>query len=371
MTRPDNRLAARRHASSPEAHRAGAGLSSLVARDDHWLSSAAVREAVGAWAYARAGGQGRPAPTAVRAAVGVAAAIVEQEHARPLGLPSEGPRAESSVSNSRSAEIPEDLAGLADRAGYGDAEVRAALELLAAARVVSRRVGATMPTVAVDPGVLVPAPTAARVHWPQVRARLRAGGASLPPALAVLRELALMVGAPGDSADRPSVRASVRELEDRTAFGRSTVSDALAALERAGVLAVEIRAGRTTRFVLHAAAPGWPPVGDPDSEPGPPAPSTRGLVGDTPHHPRERPRSAAGEGATPAVAPLPPSVRPVGDVAPRAPVTARAPVLIGEFAGTPIHAPPGTPLVLEQDASGGWTCRVGPLLRLGPVHTPE
>jgi hypothetical protein len=42
-------------------------------------------------------------------------------------------------------------------------------------------------------------------------------------------------------------------------------------------------------------------------------------------------------------------------------------VLVGTFAGTPIYAPAGTPLVVECDAEGRWSCRVGPFLQLGPV----
>lgn len=55
--------------------------------------------------------------------------------------------------------------------------------------------------------------------------------------------------------------------------------------------------------------------------------------------------------------------------APAAPSAAglAAPVLLGSFAGTPIYAPPGTPLVVECDADGRWSCRVGPYLQLGPV----
>lgn len=50
---------------------------------------------------------------------------------------------------------------------------------------------------------------------------------------------------------------------------------------------------------------------------------------------------------------------------------APAPIYLGEFAGTPIFAPPGTPLIVECDRNGRWTCRVGPLLRLSPVGSPE
>ena len=373
MTPPSSSLGARRRASnaSPGRIAAGAELSSLIAPHDHWLSSAAVREALGAWAYTRAGGQGRPAPADVRAAVGVAAALVEQERAQLLEMASDGLRTGPTASRPLQSEIPEDVAGLVDRSGYGASDVRAALDLLTAARFVSRRIGATMPTVILDASALVPAPVAARIQWPQVRARLRTAGGSIPPALAVLRELAVAVGAPGDAPDPPSVRASVRELEDRTAFGRSTVCDALAALERADVLAVETRAGRTTRFVLRVAAPGWPPPAAPATEHRAEVAPARPPIAHTAGRATSRTRSGAGEGAGQGMAPSPPSVTSAGDVAPRAPGATGAPVLIGDFAGTPIHAPAGTPLVLEQNADGGWTCRVGPFLRLGPVHPPE
>jgi hypothetical protein len=49
------------------------------------------------------------------------------------------------------------------------------------------------------------------------------------------------------------------------------------------------------------------------------------------------------------------------------PAGAGAVVLVGTFAGTPIYAPAGTPLVVECDAEGRWSCRVGPFLQLGPV----
>ena len=358
----------RRAADAPAGRTPEAGISSLLAPDDHWLSSAWVREALGAWAYVRAGGQGLPTPAEVRAAVGVAAALAEHGRARSLELAAGGAGGEPTIARPLSYEVPEDVGGLVDRSGYGAPEVRSALELLAAARVVSRRTGATTPTVALDAGALIPAPVAARLGWPHVRARLRTTGGSLPPALAVLRELAVAAGAPGDAADPPSVRASVRELEDRTVFGRSTVCDALAALERAGALAVETRAGRTTRFVLHAATPGWPSLAGPTAEPTSDAVRARGPIGDTARRPRGPVRSASPVAAAPPTGPSPSTA---GEGVPRAPMTAGAPVLIGDFAGTPIHAPPGTPLVLEQTADGGWTCRVGPFLRLGPVRSDE
>ena len=134
----------------------------------------------------------------------------------------------------------------------------------------------------------------------------RATDASIPAALAVLAEIGRATGPGGDAGEAPFIRYSVRDVEGATRFSRSTVSMALTALERVGLIAV-----------------------------------------DTPRRPSP---------ATPADAPSMTS-----DAAHQAP----AAVYVGEFAGTPIFAPPGTPLIVECGSDGRWTCRVGPLLRLG------
>jgi hypothetical protein len=248
-------------------------------------------------------------------------------------------------------------ARLADLAGLAPRDVERALELLQGAGVVGRTQGAAGAHLTLDAGVLAPLPAVARVDWPGVRRRLGAIGAGVGAPTAVLRALAERVGAvdlppEGPSGgDVPPVRASVRDLEDATRFGRSTVSDAVAALVRARVLDADTRAGHTGRFVVRPAA-----FGLPDEEPAVDGATGAAAVVSAPGHPY------------PPVAPARPA--PVGP--PGVPVVApaggaaRSPVLIGTFAGTPIYAPPGTPLVVECDAEGRWTCRVGPL-QLGPV----
>jgi DNA-binding transcriptional regulator YhcF (GntR family) len=357
VTKPDDvpaRGARRAPSSAVAARLAPPAEHSLVPENAYWVSSAAVRQALGAWAYTRGAGEARPSAPEVRTAVAVASAIVERA-ARPLltsgGEPLTAP-------GSWRAEVPEDVADLAARAGVSPQDATKALELLAAAGVVERRSGAGA-AVRLSEAVMAAAPATAQMEWDGVRERLNEAGASLPPALAVLRELACAVGAIADPLDSPSVRASVRDLEDRTAFGRSTVAEGLAALERAGVLAIETRAGRTTRFTLSPAAFGLAPT-----SPANPMPRGRSrTLRSTPDGPKVRSR-----------APLTSDPRAgVGNerAAPHAGArSAGAAVLLGVFAGTPIHAPPGTPLIVECDELGQWTCRVGPFLRLGPAAGP-
>jgi DNA-binding transcriptional MocR family regulator len=257
-------------------------------------------------------------------------------------------------------ELPEDIADLSERTGLARREVADALTLLAEAGAIERRTGPAASVRLVDE-MLVPAPTAARLAWGYVRARLLEIGGRLPPALAVLRELACSMGAIVDPADAPTVRASVRDLEEQTAFGRTTVAEALAALESSGVLSVEVRPGRTTRFTLTPAAFGIVHSGD--TTPTAPRHAAPGD-GHAPGQAELRRSHSTRASATRMAAPEP---RATEGAAPLGGTTVR----VGEFAGTPIYAPAGTPLVLECDAEGRWTCRVGSLLRLGPVPPPD
>jgi DNA-binding transcriptional ArsR family regulator len=161
----------------------------------------------------------------------------------------------------------------------------------------------------------------------------------------VLREMAASLGALAEG-EAPPVRVSVRDLEERTGYGRSTVAEALGTLERARLLDVESRTGRTTRFTLRPAA-----FGQVDEPP-------RGVVAALP---QVEPTLAT---VLPAALPTP---TPARQGASAGTAVRGAPVLLGHFAGTPIYGPPGTPLVVDCDADGRWTCRVGPLLTLGPV----
>ena len=343
VSRPDQ---GRAHASlppTPSEPRGGASrdtVRSLVADADHWVSAPLVRQAIGAWAYAAAAPDRRPSEPAVRDAVSVACAL----HERTRG--SDGGRwatAVAGVGQGSAHPRPLDPAGLGERTGLESGAVAAALTLLeqAGALTWGGEGGGTTSTLAAD--VLAPQPAVARVSWDEARRRVRAVPGSLAPALAVLREVAAALGALAVDEAPPPVRVSVRDLEERTGYGRSTVAEALGTLERARLLDVETRAGRTTRFTLRPAA-----FGQIDE-----APRGAAVASET--------SSAVAGGATSATsAPL--SAPPTPGA-----VAGRAPVLLGEFAGTPIYGPPGTPLVVDCDAAGRWTCRVGPLLTLGPV----
>jgi hypothetical protein len=290
------------------------------------------------------------------------------------------------------AEIPEDLADLAERAGLGLEVAAAALGLLTDAQAVVRRLGASAPTVALTPSVLVPAPALARVAWADVRHRVRGVRGSVAPALAVVRELVGRVGvfdsSVFDGASSPlSVRASVRDLEEATGFGRSTVSEALGVLAHVRLVEIETRAGRTTRFGLRPATFGAVDADDacdapavfadaearidhagaaapPDSATSHPA-GARALPADQGGRP-----DAVGGGAPAATLPPP---RAAGSRQLSLPPQSASPAspLVATFAGTPIHAPAGTAIELLCDAAGQWTCRVGPLLVLGPAATPD
>jgi len=333
---------------------------SLVADAEHWLSSAAVRQALGAWAYTRAAGEARPNSADVRSALGVASAIVERAMRSPWG------NATGGVEPTWRIAVPEDLGDLRARTGLAMREVSAALELLAAAGVIVRQSGSEA-SLRVSDDVMAPAPATAQLDWNACRDRLARVGGSLPPALATLREVAYAASTIANPGQTSSVRASVRDLEDQTAFGRSTVAEALGALEHAGLLEVAVRAGRTTRFTLRPAAFGLP---QPDDT------SARGLRPVAPIAAKNPDPSAviggAGElrsSAREGQGAMPLAVTTSGKSA--SPVLASGTVLLGEFAGTPIFAPLGTALVVERDSEGRWTCRVGPFLSLGPVQQPE
>jgi DNA-binding transcriptional ArsR family regulator len=338
---------------APPEPRGGASrdtVRSLVADADHWVSAPLVRQAIGAWAYAAATPERRPSEQAVRDAVSVACALHELTRGSDaVRWARAGTGAEQGQGRAR--VLPLDPAGLGERSGLEPAAVVAALALLEQAGALTRwgDAGGTTGTLTAD--VLAPQPAVSRLAWDEARRRVRAVPGSLAPALAVLREMAASLGALAEDEAPPPVRVSVRDLEERTGYGRSTVAEALGTLERARVLDVESRAGRTTRFTLRPAAFGQ--VDEP-ARGAAPVPGTLPGV-------RLGASAAVGGVAVPAASVAVPGPPTLGAV------MGGAPVLLGEFAGTPIYGPPGTPLVVDCDAAGRWTCRVGPLLTLGPV----
>ncbi len=174
---------------------------------------------------------------------------------------------------------------------------------------------------------------------------------------------------------RPAVagRDRVRpQFEHRTAYGRGTVAAALQALERGGLIVLETRAGRMTRFTICEFAFGRGDRTDGED-------ALRPSAQESARERRDgRPRNPGlASGATETLGGRDSSVR-------EAPIAARTELAAGrstpaagstgpieEFAGTPIYAPPGTPVTLECDADGRWSCRVGPFLRLGPLGPPD
>ena len=313
---------------------------------DLWVSPAVVRERIGAWAYAHAPEAERPAAADVRRALAVAAAVAEAAHAV-WRVPNERPLWEVAV--------PGDEVELARRSGLAPREIAGAMALLLRAGAVVRvgspgAAGARVDTLCLTREVLEAAPAVVDVDWDGARARLETTGTGAAAALAVRRELGRASGPVPDAALAPYVRYSVRELEAATLFGRSTVSEALGALERAQLITLDARRGQTMRCALAPAAFGH--------EAPPPADAAARLSSST--IAQERPPAPTPEvrGVTSAATMIA-SFR-----------SSAAPVLVGEFAGTPIYAPPGTPLVVECDAQGCWSCRVGPFLRLGPI-APE
>ena len=322
----------------------GPSVTPLTGGADLWVSPAIVRERIGAWAYAHAAESERPGATEVRRALAVAAAVAESAHAV-WRDPEETPLWE--------VDVAADESELARRSRLASRDIAGALELLVRTGVVAltRNPDARSDALRLEHEVLEPAPAVAQVAWDGARARLEAAGAGAAAALAVLRALARASGPVPDATRAPFVRYSVRELEAATLFGRSTVSEALGALQRARLITLDARRGQTMRCALAPAAFGHE-VPRPVVEATTPSTTT---IGD------ERPPVSSAGGKAVAPPPLPaPST-----------TSSAAPVLLGEFAGTPIYAPTGTPLVLECDAEGRWICRVGPLLRLGPVTPPE
>lgn len=325
---------------TPAAREGPSGLSvtPLAGGADLWVSPAIVRERIGAWAYAHAAEADRPGVAEVRRALAVAAAVAESAHAV-WRDPEETPLWE--------VDVVADEAELARRSRLASRDVAGALELLVRTGVVAstRNPDARSDALRLEHEVLEPAPAVAQVAWDGARARLEAAGAGAAAALAVLREVARASGPVPDATRAPFVRYSVRELEAATLFGRSTVSEALGALERARLITLDARRGQTMRCALAPAAFGH-------ELPGPVAEAT---IGDE----RRQTPATGGRGAALLPSPVPTAT------------SSAAPVLLGEFAGTPIYAPAGTPLVVECDAEGRWSCRVGPLLKLGPVAPPE
>ena len=327
-----------------------------VGRPGWWVSEDAVRRQLGAWAATARTGRARPTTELVRTAVGVTCAVAELATASPAldgAIPLRPRGASAAGGDAAAALLTRPVAAtqqrLSEMCGVSVREVERALEVLRDARVVLQPHG-DRGAVSLSPDCLAPAPAVAAIAWPVVRERLATAEAPFAAPCATLRALADRIEAfdlGRGAAGLPPVRMSVRDLELVTEFRRSTVSDAVAALVRARLIDADARAGHTGRFVIRPAAFGFPDE-EPTSPQQVPGRSDRAL------RPSPAAELAQHRGARD------------GSASPTA-TSAEAPALIGTFAGTPIYAPPGTPLTVECDVDGRWWCRVGPHLRLGPA----
>lgn len=350
-------------ASDPASGSAHRNALSLPATSDQWVAPAAVRRLIGAWAYSALPEQERPGSAEVRRAIAVTSAFAElatRAQRTPFGARTGGAAESFRLWD---VEVATEPSRICELTGYSPHEVNAAVELLRRSGVLEVLdatpaamgvAGQGSARVRLVETACEAAPAVSRVEWDAARAALQEAGvamSALAAPLAVLREIARASGPIGDPSAAPHVRYSVRELEGATLFSRSTVSEALAALERARLVSTDARRGQTLRCVLTPRACG---LGAEEEALPAPAVSQQSSVlpsaGDPSPVSSERRVDSPPSGAA-HVSPLVP-----GGV-----------VLLGEFAGTPIFGPPGTPLVVECDARGRWTCTVGPHLRLGPV----
>ncbi len=321
----------------PEAS-LGTDALSVPAANDQWIAAGAIRRLIGAWAYGALAKDDRPSSAEVRRAIAVAGALAE--------IALENGRASFRGRQDRAVwemDINPKIARLGQLAGYEDRDATAGLALLCRVGVVQTS-GDDETLVRLTESSCEAAPGVVKVSWTAVRDALHGVGAvagAMAAPLAVMREVALASGPIPDAATAPHVRYSVRDLEVATLFSRSTVSEALALLERAGLVVTEARRGQTLRCALTPSALG---AGSPIAS------AARPKLEET-----ERP--ARWEGIA-VEEPQPP---------PSEPSSGSGAVRLGEFAGIPIYAPKGTPIIVECDENGQWSCRVGPYLKLGPV----
>jgi hypothetical protein len=340
---------------------------SLGGESSLWVQPVAVRERIGAWAFGQSRTTGQPSAADVRRALLVASALAEMAHSS--ARTADG----TSIAD---VELPAEDGALSDRSGLSTREARAGLRLLSDAGVVVRSGSG----IRILHEVLGDCPTLARIHWDAVRGRLRGSDVGIPAALVVLAEIARATGPVGDG-DAPFIRYSVRDLEGATRFSRSTVSTALTALERVGFIAIDARRGQTLRCALCPTVFGHGSGADNGAVTSvavsrAASPNANTVVAEPALGTPERRRHATGEARESVGADR--SSRSESPATPDAPsLTSHVieqeavAVYLGEFAGTPIFAPRGTPLVVECDRDGRWTCRVGPLLRLGPARPRE
>lgn len=248
------------------------------------------------------------------------------------------------------------------RSGIPARRVERAVEVLRAARVIEMREveGATL--VRVRQEVWDDRPEVAALAWPSIRARLNGAGATVAPALAVLRELAWISSASSASPRRAGqgIACSLGDLARRTRFSETVVDGALRSLTAAGLLERDTSQGRTAVHRLTRAAYGEA-MGEAmgDAEDGAPAPPA--MLGRADARPATQPVvPARPDDPGPIGAPGAATGRAAGaDVAPPMGITL-------ELNGMPIPIGAGVPYRFEVDADGRVWCWIGRAFRLGP-----
>lgn len=229
------------------------------------------------------------------------------------------------------AEVPESVAGLAERTGGSENEVLAALRLLLETNVLASVHAAGRRHLRLGEDAFEELPALARLDGPAVRRRLESVGASVAPALAVVREFAVLSGGYSDvTQPGPWIGASLAHLSETTFFKRTAVSNALRDLDTARLVERSMRAGRQHGYRLLPTAFGAEPPAE---------------VEHRTHAPETRASAPAGE-APVRFAP--------GLAAPQTGV-------VLEIGGTRVRVAPGLECALELDSSGT------PLLRVVPV----
>lgn len=231
------------------------------------------------------------------------------------------------------AEVPESAAELARRTGASENEVAAALRLLTDSHVVASVFAAGQRRLRLSQEVFEEYPALAQVDGGSVRRQLDMSGASVAPALAVLRELAIASGGHRDTArPGPWIEVSLAGLSEATLFKRTAVSRALADLDKAGLVERATRSGRQHSYRLLPSVFG----GQVEPVPGP-------AAGVPASDPIPSPRSTA---PNPVAIPAP------------------GPGVVIEIGGARLWIGPGIECGVELDPNGAPVLRVG---RAGPT----
>jgi hypothetical protein len=225
---------------------------------DLFASSAAVLQAIG-HATGHLPARRRPSDAVRRSAVAVVFVLAEQvaeAHPDFGGEP-------------WTVELPYDPAELVRRTGAPAAEVEEALVLLHDVGCLVSVESGRERRLRLSEALFEDQPAPARLHWQAARQRLERAGASLAPALAVLREIAAATGARIGPDGGPPVEISLPRLMDAALFRRTAVSRALADLERSGLIGRAPRAGRehSCRLLPAAFSPAEPLPEPLDSSP--------------------------------------------------------------------------------------------------------